>query len=95
MHFLSNINDSQGFRCVSLVKSLVPKESHPTNLIHKQKSLPKFEYRFDFFVDSGISLEVNEGMMENQWKSMEIDGNPYVLPTPWAAAKDKESIAFP
>ena len=38
LHFLSKINDSQGFRCVSLVKSLVPKELHPTNLIHKEKS---------------------------------------------------------
>ena len=44
---------------------------------------------------SGIPLEVNEGMMENHWKSMEIIANPYVLPTPWAAAKGKESIAFP
>ena len=44
---------------------------------------------------SGISLEVNEGMMGNHWESLEIIGNPYDLPTPWAAVKDKESIAFP
>ena len=46
-------------------------------------------------MESEISLEVNEGVMENHWKSLEIIGNPYVLPTPWAAVKDKESIAFP
>ena len=46
-------------------------------------------------MESGISLEINEGMMENHWKSMEIIANPCVLPTPWAAAKGKESIAFP
>ena len=60
-----------------------------------KKNLPKLEFRFDFFVGSGISLEVNEGMMENHWESLEIIGNPYDLPTPWAAVKDKESIAFP